>query len=169
MDKLHCNRTIIVIALLVLIGMATSCHESKSSEAAKTAVSQEPLTLRNLDKPGSFEIQNNGPAISLYSQVIVQRLEEGNWQDAALDLVISETCELNPKPGCTTLASHATIHPAPWNGMSCSGQCPLGCRGNIFLGPGKFRFVVTSCYRKQKFYSPAFTLSANDPMEPKKK
>jgi hypothetical protein len=125
--------------------------------------------IRNLEKSGSFEVDNEGPAISLYSQVVVQRWNEDRWHDVASDLVLSESCKWNPEPECTTLAKGGKIHPMPWNGMSCSGQCFLGCRGNIFLGPGKFRFAITTCDRKTRFYGPGFNLSGDDPMDPKKK
>jgi hypothetical protein len=127
------------------------------------------VVIRNLKKSGSFEVENEGLAISLYSQVVVQRWNEDRWHDVASDLVLSETCKWNPKPECTPLAKGGKIHPMPWNGMSCSGQCFLGCRANIFLGPGTFRFVVSTCDRKTRFYGPAFKLSGDDPMEPKKK
>jgi len=171
MDRFQRNRTIAIgVGMLALFGaLATSCQQPPQSSGAKPDGAKQAVLVQNLAKSGAFEVTNEGLSISLSSQVIVQRWEGGNWQDVASDLVLAETCKWNPKPECTTLATGGKIQPVPWNGMSCSGQCFLGCRGNVFLGPGKFRFVVTTCDRKTRFYGPGFSLSGDDPMEPKKK
>lgn len=166
MERFQRYRPIIFSALCAVL--TTACSRSATHVEAEQNLAKETVIVRNLPKPGAFEIQNQGPSLSLSSQIIVQRMEEGTWADAATDVYLSPTCEWNP-PTCRTLDHGATLRPIPWNGMSCGGQCPMSCRANVFLGPGQFRFVVTSCDRKQHFYSPVFAISANDPTELKKK
>jgi len=100
----------------------------------------------------------------------LQGFENGAGQDEnGLDLVILETCEWNRQPGCQTLEHGAKLRPVAWNGLSCGGQCGGTCRGNAFLGPGQFRFVVTTCDKKRSFYGPVFTMPDYDHSELKKR
>ena len=170
MDRLYRHRTLIALAVLAMAAaMCLSCARTASNAAAITDAAPETILVRNLETPGSFEVENRGPAIAMYSQVIVQEMVEGKWQDRATDLILSETCDWNPKAGCRTLGQGAKLRPPAWNGLICSGQCPLGCRANAYLGPGSFRFVVMSCDQKQRFYGPAFTMPDYDHSQLKKK
>jgi hypothetical protein len=153
---------------VTLVLAAFGIPEGSSAKAQKEAL-QETVIIRNLDMPGMVEVENRGPAINLRSQLIVQQMDQGAWHDGAIDLLLSETCVWNPQPGCQTMAHGAKLRPVRWNGMSCSGQCPQGCRATIYLGPGSFRFVVTTCGGKQRFFGPPFTMPDYDHSEAKKK
>jgi hypothetical protein len=121
------------------------------------------VIVRNLESPGTFEIENAGSPIALWSQVTLQRLENGTWRDDnETELSLEEVCVWNAQPSCQTLQRGGRLHPHPWNGLSCGGQCPESCRANSFLGPGQFRFVVTACDRKRHFPGPSFSLPDYD-------
>jgi hypothetical protein len=158
--------------LLVITGtvaLAPSCTASISHAEAQKDAPQQTVIIRNLDKAGGMEVENRGPEISLSLRLVVQQMNQGTWHDSATDLLLSETCVWNPQPGCQTLPHGAKLRPVPWNGMSCSGQCPQGCRATIYLGPGLFRFTVTTCDHKQRFFGPAFTMPDYDHSELKKR
>ncbi len=163
MGQLRRNRTLTLI-IVSFLACAASC--GPAAHAQKEA---DTVIVTNLATPGAFAVENRGAAIALSSQVAVQRLEDGKWQDRASDLVLSEKCESNQNPACRTLANGAKVIPVPWDGELCSGQCMLGCRANAFLGPGQFRFVVATCDRKRRFYGPAFSLPDYDHSELRKK
>ena len=130
-----------LIFLSAALFLAASC--TSPATHADSVKQEETLVLRNLARSGDLEIENRGPAINLSGQLIVQQLDGTTWRDNAIDLLLLETCTFTIEPGCKTLEHGATLRPAHWNGMSCAGQCPQGCRANIFLGPGQFRFVFT--------------------------
>jgi hypothetical protein len=155
----HCSVTVICAALAVLASCGDATHAQNDEQT---------VVVTNLEKPGAFEVENRGSSIELSSQVIVQRLEDGKWQDRATDLVLSDRCDSNQASLCRTLPHAAKLRPVPWNGELCSGQCMLGCRANAFLGPGQLRFVVTTCDRKRRFYGPVFTLPDYDHSDLKK-
>ncbi len=168
MDKLRRDCSLISpfpVLLLLVAALTASCgHTAHADRIA------EPVLVRNLQQPGTFEVDNTGPAIQLWSQVKLQRFQNGQWQEEqGTNLFLAESCGWNQQPVCQTLPQGAKLHPFPWNGLSCGGQCPMVCRANDFLGPGQFRFVVTTCDRKRSFYGPAFTLPDYDHSELKKK
>jgi len=170
MDRLQRYRALITLLALAMAALTgVSCARQDLRADARQEATQETVVVRNLDIPGAFEVENRGPALELASRVVVQKLEGGAWTDRATDLILAETCDWNPKPGCRTVERGAKLRPPRWNGLVCSGQCPLGCRANLYLGPGQFRFVVTSCDRKQRFFGPAFIMPDYDHSEPKKK
>jgi hypothetical protein len=116
------------------------------------------VAIRNLPRPGGFEVVNGGTPVELIRKVTVQREYNGAWHDEVADLALVASCDL-PRPGrCVTLAGDATLRPVPWNGMSCASQCPASCRANVYYGPGRFRFVLTDCGSQQKIYGPAFDM-----------
>ncbi len=141
---------------LILVGAVSCGNATHAQNEAQSVV------VVNLDRPGAFEIENRGPSIELSSQVVVQRLEDGKWQDRATDLVLSDRCDSNQHPPCRTLEHGTKIRPVTWDGELCSGQCMLGCRANAFLGPGQLRFAVSTCDNKRRFYGPTFTMPDYD-------
>ncbi len=116
------------------------------------------VTVRNLAKPGAFELDNPGPGVDLASRLAVEREVNGRWTAEVTDLTLIEKCGQPPPAACLHLPHGATLHPVPWNGLTCGSQCPATCRANIYLGPGRFRFVVSSCGGTQKFPGPAFEM-----------
>ena len=116
--------------------------------------------VRNLFPAGSFEIENQGPDIELTWAVAIQRYADGQWTDAVTDLTLAKACGRGPESGCVRLAHSAKIRPERWNGLTCGSQCPAPCRANVYLGPGRFRFVVSSCDRRHQFMGPAFGMPA---------
>jgi hypothetical protein len=168
MGKLRCDCSVKWASLAALAILVTSCALPPSGNAVAKAA-EETVVLRNLESPGAVEIENKGSAISLWSQMRLQRFENGEWhEEKGLDLVIFATCEWNRPPGCQPVEHGAKVRPVPWNGLSCGGQCGASCRANVFLGPGKFRFVASSCDQKHRFYGPAFTMPDYDHSELKK-
>lgn len=117
------------------------------------------ITVRNLDTPGAIVVENNGLPLSLSSRLAVERKREGRWITANVFFELTERCGAGlALPDCVEIASGGSIKPVPWNGYTCSGQCPRPCRSNHYAGPGEFRFVVYTCDRKHRFVGPAFTL-----------
>ena len=114
------------------------------------------VVVRNLSSPGSFEVENRGPAVDLAWQVTVERHWNGQWTDEVTDLTLIEKCGQPPPPACVRLAHAAKLRPVGWNGLTCGSQCAATCRANIYLGPGRFRFVVSSCDGQHKFPGPAW-------------
>ena len=131
-----------------------SCASSALQQGA------EPVAVRNLPQPGAFEVENRGPDIELSGAVTIQRYVKGEWEDAVTDLTLIEKCGEGPRRGCVPLARGAKLHPIRWNGLTCGTQCAATCRANIYLGPGRFRFVVSSCDGKRKFTGVAFEMPA---------
>ena len=169
MDRFRRQSYLILVAVLLesFLLISTSCR-MQSSDAVKQ-LPQKAVVIRNLESPGSLVIENEGPTVSLYSQMLLQSMQDGKWQDEAwLELVIREACDWQQKPGCLELQHGAKLHPVSWNGLSCGGQCAMPCRGNSFMGPGQFRFVVSTCDRSHKFYGPVFSMPDYDHSELKK-
>ena len=168
MGKLRCDCSVKWASLAALAILVTSCTLPPSGNAVAKAA-EETVVLRSLESPGAVEIENKGSAISLWSQMRLQRFENGEWhEEKGPDLVIFATCEWNRPPGCQPVEHGAKVRPVPWNGLSCGGQCGASCRANVFLGPGQFRFVASSCDQKHRFYGPAFTMPDYDHSELKK-
>lgn len=126
------------------------------------AADDAPVVVRNLSLPGAFEVENRGPDIELAWAVTVQRELNGQWSDEVTDLTLSQKCEASPRAGCVPLPHGAKLAPVRWNGLTCGSQCAATCRANIYLGPGRFRFVVSSCDGKRKFFGAAFEMPTRD-------
>ena len=119
------------------------------------------VSVRNLTPPGAFEVVNeSGGEVSLSSRVQVHSHYKGAWQNEEADLHLVHSCDLDPLqiPACVTLHAGEHLRPPPWNGFSCSSQCPSSCRGNIVLPPGTFRFVVAPCSGGDSIVGPAFEM-----------
>jgi hypothetical protein len=139
---------------------AFSCASSALQQGAEAPPDRASIAVRNLSAPGAFEVENQGPDIELSGAVTIQRYVKGEWDDAVTDLTLIEKCGEGPRRGCVSLSRGATLHPVRWNGLTCGTQCAATCRANLFLGPGRFRFVVSSCDGKRKFTGPAFEMPA---------
>jgi hypothetical protein len=138
--------------------LASSPLRRDSEPAAEDA----PVVVRNLSLPGAFEVENRGPDIELAWAVTLQRQLKGHWSDEVTDLTLSEKCGASPRAGCVPLLHGAKLAPVRWNGLTCGSQCAATCRANIYLGPGRFRFVVSSCDGKRKFFGAAFEMPTRD-------
>jgi hypothetical protein len=139
-------------------GRALSFASAPLQHASEPPPDEASVVVRNLSLPGAFEIENRGPDIELAWAVTIQRELKGEWSDHATDLTLIEKCGQSPPSGCVPLPHGAKLRPARWNGLTCGSQCAATCRANLYLGPGRFRFVVTSCDGKRKFRGPAFEL-----------
>jgi hypothetical protein len=156
----------LVVLLIVATGCATPPDNVQSSANNGVAKHETPkmqnVTIRNLDMPGAFEIENTGDDTELDSQVTIERKEGEEWRPlpSHIQLQLIENCETKKTSpsSCLKLGKGEKIAPVPWTGFSCRVQCFKACRKNGYLGPGTFRFVVSSCDKKQKFYSPDFNL-----------
>ena len=117
------------------------------------------ITVRNLDPPEAVVVENDGPALSLSSKLAVERKSDGRWITANVFFELTERCGAGQAPlDCVVIASGGSIKPVPWNGYTCTGQCPRPCRSNHYAGPGEFRFVVYTCDRKHRYVGAAFTM-----------
>ena len=146
-----------VSALLI----AASCGNSTGQRVADPAAeSRDGIVVRNLDRAGAFEVRNSGPDTELALEVTVQQQQNAEWSDAVTDLTLIEKCGETPAGNHVLLRHGATLRPAPWNGLSCGSQCPASCRANVYLGPGRFRFVVSTSGGRRRFYGPSFDLPA---------
>jgi hypothetical protein len=117
------------------------------------------VSVNNRTPPGAFEVVSKGGEVSLSSHVQVQRLFDGTWQNVA-DVQLMRSCNQSQIPACVTLGNGEHLQPPPWNGYTCASQCPSGCRANILLPPGTFRFVVTLCSGGENIAGPAFNMEA---------
>ena len=121
------------------------------------------MVVNNLALPGAFEVENLGPDIDLAWTVALERETNGKWTEEVTDLTLIEHCgQAPPANGCVRLAHGAKLRPVRWNGLTCGSQCPANCRANLFLGPGRFRFVVSQCDGKQRFTGPAFEMPSQE-------
>jgi len=129
--------------------------------AAEPPPDDASVVVRNLALAGAFEVEDRGPDIQLASAVTVERDWKGEWRREVTDLTLAENCVQRPLAACVGLAHGAKLRPLRWNGLTCgSTECRAPCRANIYLGPGRFRLVVSSCDGKRKFVGPVFELPA---------
>src|ERR1051325_11137105 len=89
------------------------------------------IVIRNTGLPGSVEIENTGPAISLAGRVLMERLREGTWITANVTFDLVQKCS-DSIPECITLDAGQKFTPIAWNGYTCSGQCIRSCRSNHY-------------------------------------
>jgi len=118
------------------------------------------VVINNLNTIGAFEIENTGDDIELDGRVRIERKEGDEWRPLPnyIELSLIEKCEEQKTSSCMTLSKGGKMSPVPWTGFSCKIQCFKACRKDAYLGPGTFRFVVSSCDQKQKFYGSEFEL-----------
>ncbi len=110
---------------------------------------------------GEIQLVNRGAAIQLSSEVKVEQMVDGKWQQTPVaNLYLISSCTQSPAPACVLLAANASLRPVPWRGNYCSSQCMANCNLDGPVPPGTYRYVVTSCDRKRRFYSAAFEKKA---------
>jgi hypothetical protein len=117
------------------------------------------VTVRNISPPGAFEIVNEGDEISLSTKVQVQRLQGGRWENEVTDLQLVRACNVPAPSDCITLKAREVLQPPAWNGLACASQCAAGCRGNMSLPPGTFRFVIAACSGSASVVGPPFDMT----------
>ncbi len=119
------------------------------------------VEVRNLEKPGAVVIENHGGPARLSRKILIERKRGSDWIESPAWFEAVEQC-VAPQPAdrCVVLDANTKIEPVPWNGLTCSGQCPRSCRSNHYTGPGTFRFVVLSCDHKERFAGPEFSIPA---------
>lgn len=152
----------------------------QSVEVCPTNNDEPKIVVRNVGEPGGFEVENKGEETELDWRVLVETKKGDKWERLAnsrtfLNILLVEDCGLSPitksvvknednKPLCRKFAADETVRAKPWYGWSCSAQClPKSCRGNAYMGPGIFRFVVRSCDGQKDYYGEEFKLPPYDP------
>ena len=145
-----------------VLPLALSAGLTNSAPLASPGMAAESVVIRNLEKPGAFEIENTGGSIELEWQASIERKTGERWEPlpANIKLNLIEQCGTAMKGRCLSLPAGGKIRPVPWTGFACLVQCPRSCRSNSYLGPGTFRVVVSSCDSGQKFRGPEFQLPA---------
>lgn len=143
--------------VLVALSLASS-HRQHASESPPDEAS---VVVRNLSLPGAFEVENRGPDTELAVSVTIQRDLKGEWSNEVTDLTLVQRCGQSPPAGRVILPHDAKLRPVRWNGLTCGSQCSATCRANLYLGPGRFRFVVSSYDGKHKFPGPAFEMPSH--------
>ena len=112
---------------------------SAVSEAAAAQV-------RNLAQPGAFAIEASPSGASFEKQGRIERQTAAGWETVFDEFSLVEDCgAIVTLPACVTLVPGAVLRPVPWNGYTCSGQCPRDCKKNVYRPPGTFRLVLTMC------------------------
>jgi hypothetical protein len=123
------------------------------------------VVVRNLEKPGAAIVENHGPPVVAASKILVERKQGSGWiaSPVLFDLVTS--CSTDAVPDSIGLPAGAMLKLVPWNGYTCSGQCPRSCRSNHYAGPGIFRFVVFRADHSKRFTGPEFVLPPEKPLQ----
>jgi hypothetical protein len=134
------------------------CCLLAASPAALSTDAAEPVRVRNLPEAGALQIENSGPAVRLNREIHIEQLEKGQWQQRSPIIHLAESCTEPATAGCVDVKQGETITPVKWSGFTCRAQCPTKCKKNAYLGPGEFRFVVSTCDKSTKFYSEVFSL-----------
>lgn len=127
------------------------------------ALAQDAGTLRlELTEPaGGLRIVNAGPApVAIHMTIAVQKLEAVGWVPVTTELNAVERCDPPGSATTVTIAPSGALNVRRWRGFSCSGQCNMVCRANIYYGPGKFRFVATAVSPPSLIVSAPFALPA---------
>lgn len=164
MEELRRTQGMKALAFAFLVALvALSVASLHPQHSPKSLPDEASVLVRNLSPPGAFEVENRGPDIELARTVTIQRDLKGEWSDESTDLALVEKCEKSPLNGRVLLPHGATLRPVLWNGMSCGSQCAATCRANLYLGPGRFRFVVSSYDGKHNFTGPTFEMPSRRP------
>ena len=114
----------------------------------------------NLQKPGGFSLRASAAPLSLAGEAHIEKRAAAGWVTVARNILLIEQCAAAPPPACVTIAPGAVMTLAHWSGYSCSSQCNLSCKKNVFLGPGEFRLKVFTCGGGQTLTGPSFRLPA---------
>jgi hypothetical protein len=114
------------------------------SAASGAAIAQ----VRNLVQPGAFAITAPPSGASFEKRGRIERQTGTGWEAVFDEFYLVDDCRAAATlPACVTLAPGGELRPVPWNGYSCEGQCPRGCKKNVYRPPGTFRLVLTACGR----------------------
>ena len=138
MDRLlrHCSVILGCAAVAVGAIVAMSYRQAANRTDVDGGNQHASVIVRNLESPGSFEIENAGSPIALWSQVTLQRLENGTWRDDnETELSLEEVCVWNAQPSCQTLQRGGRLHPHPWNGLRLWGAMPRVVSRQFFSRP----------------------------------
>lgn len=147
---MNSRTTYITICISTLIAASVVC-------VGRSRDFSSDIVVTNLPQPGAVEIANHGPDVELSTKLLVQREYKGEWRDETTDCRLIERCGDSPG-ACRRVVHNGILRPVPWNGLICASQCSAGCRANLYLGPGKFRFVVESCDGKSRAFGPPFEM-----------
>ena len=152
------RRASLTAGFLMLCFLPTGCQMRQAAADA----SPPSVRVMNGMNPGSFRIVNEGIAtVSLNRDVIIETRTHELWQAVAADLKLTASCTAAMPHDCLRLEPGQTFEPVAWSGLGCGAQCAPACRADIYYGPGEFRFVISDCAKKQRWYGPVFKLPAN--------
>ena len=106
----------------------------------------------------ALRLANTGTEpLELAAQVAIEREEAGRWapvEDVGR-VTVRPSCEVEAPP-CTTLAPGVELFPPSWLGTVGDAQC--ACEPCTPVGPGRYRFVVSSCDGARRFTGDPFAL-----------
>jgi len=142
-----------VIALVLAVIPGWACGQTSG------------VVVRNLEKPGAAIVENHGPPVLAASKILVERKHGSEWIASPVLFDLVSSCSAEAVPDSIDLPSGAMVKPVPWNGYTCSGQCPRSCRSNHYAGPGIFRFVVFRADHSERFTGPEFVLPPEKPVK----
>lgn len=117
---------------------------------------------------GDFSVVNHGNPTSLKSNVEVQQLVGGAWQNRGVqELHVMSACPADdkPAPSCRSIGHDEAVVAVPWTGHVCYSQCPRSCFGEGKALPGTYRYVIKSCDQHRTFMSPAFVVPILRPLD----
>ena len=125
--------------------------------AACQSAAEPPMEVRLTKGFGAFRLINHGPAVQLASAVEVERQVDGRWTSTGVsNLYLVPKCMIGVTSKCVTLPAGGPLEPVAWRGNYCYSQCPVPCDLDSPVPAGTYRFVVSTCDRKQHFASPPF-------------
>lgn len=143
---------------LTAFSIVAWCCLSAASPTALLTDSGESVRVRSLPLAGAFQVENIGPTVRLSRDIHIEQQENGKWEQRSTIIHLVQNCSKSELKDCVDLGQGETITPVKWSGFTCSAQCPTKCKKNAYLGPGIFRFVVSTCDKSSKFYSEPFSL-----------
>lgn len=109
--------------------------------------------------PGGLRISNPAvTAVEIEGAVAVEAWFDGAWRARRTEFHARALCGPDDGPRVVRIAPGQVLDVVPWRGFSCSGQCVMGCRANIYFGAGPFRFVVAMVPSRQRVAGPEFRM-----------
>jgi len=145
-------------------GQGSAPSPPSPAPAASAASAAPPLVL-TLVGPSAVEIAASAPT-RVTSRASIERVDErGQGADVSQHFDVGagyrlvESCDGAAPARCVDLAAGGALRPVPFQGFDCAAQCNRSCRANTWVGPGTFRFVVSTC-DGARAASPTFTLPA---------
>lgn len=148
------RRTQLIAAVVVILAAAPARTQSP------------PVTLKTHGDTGLCITNTSDKPVSLKNWVLIQQWNKHDWNTITLKLRLISACPAAPAPSpgeCFTLGGRQSFEVVRWTGYSCGEQCSAPCRGNLYYGPGKFRYAVQDCKSGRTVYGPAFGLPAHPP------